>query len=72
MYMNAPETYIRILDFEEQVGILLHDNRGYFFFFPNQTMKPESWQHVCLSMWLWRWSPSGGWHGGLPLVLHSC
>ena len=32
------------------MGVLLHDNSGYFFFFPNQTMKPESWQHVCLSV----------------------
>ena len=50
MYMNALETYIRIMDFEAKVGILRHDSSGYFFFFPNQTMKPESWQHVCLSV----------------------
>ena len=50
MYMDAPHTYIRILDFEDKVGILKHDNCGYFFFFPNQTMKPDSWQNVCLSI----------------------
>ena len=50
MYMNAPQIYIRIMDFEEKVGVLLHDNSGYFFFFPNQTIKPESWQYVCLSV----------------------
>ena len=38
MYMNAPQIYIRIMDFEEKVGVLLHDNSGYFFFFPNQRL----------------------------------
>ena len=43
MFMDTPHTYIRVLDFEDKVGILKHDNCGYFFFFPNQTIKPESW-----------------------------
>ena len=50
MFMDGPETYIRILDFKENVGVLLHDAIGNFFFFPNQTIKPDSWQHFCLAI----------------------
>ena len=50
MYMDPPVTYIRIMDYEDRVGILKHDAAGYFFFFPNQNLKPDSWQHVCLSV----------------------
>ena len=50
MYMDIPEISIRFLDFEEQLGILKHNDVGYFFNFPNQTMIPHSWQHICLSV----------------------
>ena len=50
MYMDPPVTYIRIMDYEDHVGILKHDAGGYFFFFPNQNLKPDTWQHVCLSV----------------------
>ena len=50
MYMNSPEVYIRIMDFDEKVGLVKHELITYFFLFPNQTIKPDSWQHVCLSV----------------------
>ena len=50
MYMNSPEVYIRIMDFDEKVGLVKHELITYFFFFPNQTINPDSWQHVCLSV----------------------
>ena len=31
MYMDIPEISIRFLDFEEQLGILKHNDVGYFF-----------------------------------------
>ena len=50
MYLNAPDTYIRIMDFTDKLGLILHDGGASFFFFPNQTLKPDSWQHVCLAV----------------------
>ena len=50
MYMKASETYIRLMDFEKRYGVLKHDNAANFFFFPNQTFNPDSWQHICLSV----------------------
>ena len=50
MYMNSPEVYIRIMDFDEKVGLVKHELITYFFFFPNQTVNPDSWQNVCLSV----------------------
>ena len=50
MYMNTPQVYIRMLNFEDKVGLLMHDLRTYFFSFANHTMKPDSWQHFCMSV----------------------
>ena len=50
MYMNSPEVYVRIMDFDEKVGLVKHELITYFFFFPNQTINPDSWQHVCLAV----------------------
>ena len=50
MYMDIPKISIRFYDFDEQLGILKHNDVGYFFFYPNQTMIPNSWQHICLSV----------------------
>ena len=48
MYMDATSTYVRLLDFDAKVGIILHHNAGYFFSFKNQTLIPDTWQHICL------------------------
>ena len=50
MYIKTSETYIRLMDFEKNYGMLQHDGAGNFFFFPNQTLNPDSWQHICLSV----------------------
>ena len=49
MYMDGTESHLRLMNFEEKVGIIEHNLVGYFFYFQNQTMKPDSWQHICLS-----------------------
>ena len=50
MYMDGTESHLRLMNFEEKVGIIEHNLVGYFFYFQNQTMKPDSWQHICLSI----------------------
>lgn len=48
MYMDGPDTYVRLMDFEERVGIVRHNSAGYIFSFQNQTFIPDTWQHICL------------------------
>ena len=48
MSLEVSKTYIRLIDFERNYGLLQHDGAGNFFFFPNQTLNPDSWQHICL------------------------
>ena len=50
MYIKEPYTYIRMMDFGENKGIVKVDGLGYFFFFPNQTLIPDQWQHVCFAV----------------------
>ena len=50
MYMNTPQVYIRVMNFKDMVGLLMYNLRTYFFSFANQTMKPDSWQHFCMSV----------------------
>ena len=48
MYMDGPDTYVRLMDFEERIGLVKHNSAGYIFFFKNQTFIPDTWQHICL------------------------
>ena len=50
MYMNTPQVYIRMLDFKDKLGVLMHGLSTNFFSFANQTMKPDSWQYFCMSL----------------------
>ena len=52
MYMNAPQVYIRMVNFNDKVGLLMYNLRTYFFSFDNQNMKPDSWQYFCISVHL--------------------
>ena len=49
MYLEEPQTYLRILDFDEKFGVLSHEGATYFFEFPNQNMKPDQWQQICFA-----------------------
>ena len=48
MNLDGTSTYVRLLDFEAKVGIIQHHKAGYFFSFKNQTLIPDTWQHICL------------------------
>ena len=48
MYMDGIESLLRFMNFEEKVGIVEHNLVGYFFYFQNQTIDPDSWQNICL------------------------
>ena len=50
MYMNTPQVYIRMFNFKDKLGVLMHGLNTNFFSFANQTMKPDSWQYFCLSI----------------------
>ena len=50
MYMNGTDTYVRLYDFEAKMGLIKHNGATSFFSFQNQTLKPDSWQHVCLAV----------------------
>ena len=50
MYMNTPQVYIRMMNFKDKVGLLMYNLRTFFFSFDNQNMKPDSWQHFCISV----------------------
>ena len=49
MYLEEPQTYLRILDFDEKVGALSHEGETYFFEFPNQKIIPDQWQQICFA-----------------------
>ena len=52
MNLEQPLTYLRIMNFEEKMGILYHEDAGHFFYFPNQTIMPDQWQFICLARYL--------------------
>ena len=52
MNLDQPKTYLRIMNFEEKLGILYHEDAGNFFYFPNQTMMPDQWQLICFARYL--------------------
>ena len=49
MYLEEPQTYLRILDFDEKFGVLSHEGATYFFEFPNQNIIPDQWQQICFA-----------------------
>ena len=49
MYLEEPQTYLRILDFDEKFGVMSHEGATYFFEFQNQNMKPDQWQQICFA-----------------------
>ena len=50
MYMDGPNSYIRILDFEEKRGFVMHNGNAGFFYFKNQTLVPDRWLNVCMAV----------------------
>ena len=49
MYLEEPQTYLRILDFDEKFGVLSHEGATYFFEFQNQNIIPDQWQQICFA-----------------------
>ena len=49
MYLEEPQTYLRILDFDEKFGVLSHEGATHFFEFQNQNIIPDQWQQVCFA-----------------------
>ena len=49
MYMDGPDSYIYLYDFEEKKGFIKHNGIGMFFSFQNQSIVPDNWQHVCMA-----------------------
>ena len=43
-----PDLILKITDFEKNMGFLMVQGVYYRFAFPNQTVTPDSWQHLCL------------------------
>ena len=50
MYMDGPDSYIFLYDFEEKKGFIKHKGIGKIFSFKNQTLLPDQWQHICMAV----------------------
>ena len=45
-----PDVILDIVDFENKVGYLMLQGAYHRFYFPNQTVTPDSWQYICLAI----------------------
>ena len=50
MYIDGPESYIYLLDFEERKGLVKFNGNNQFFSFQNQTLVPDDWHHICMAV----------------------
>ena len=50
MYMEGPDSFIMIRDFEENKGLVNFNGNNQFFSFQNQTLVPDDWYHICMAV----------------------
>ena len=50
MYMDGPNSFIDLYDFEEEKGFIRHNGISKIFSFKNQTLVPDQWQHICMAV----------------------